>query len=102
MVALGLGSVVAAALVGLLDVRGAIIAAAVVLPLVGLAIVRPVKGWVAGAHVPERAFGLIRGLPLFAPLPIATLENLSLAHRAQYATGTERIVRQGKRATRST
>ena len=96
VLALGLGSVVAAALVGLLDVRGAIIAAAVVLPLVGLAIVRPVKGWVAGAHVPERAFGLIRDLPLFAPLPIATLENLSLGlTERSYGTG-ERIVTQGE------
>lgn len=78
VVALALGSVVAAGLVALLDVRGAILAAGAVLPLLALMIVRRVATWEAGAQVPERAFALVRGLELFAPLPIATLENIAL------------------------
>ena len=102
VIMLGLGSVVASVLVGLLDVRGAAIAAGAVLPLVAILIVRRARGWVAGAQVPERAFGLVRSLPLFAPLPIATVENLALrlAER-EYAAG-ERDRHPGRQpATRS-
>jgi predicted MFS family arabinose efflux permease len=98
VVALGLGSVLAAALVAWLEPRGALIASGVVLPVVAALIVRRVAGWEAGTQVPERVFGLVRGLPLFAPLPLATLENLALrlSERA-YAPG-ERIVTQGDSA----
>jgi len=96
VVALGVGSVVAAVLVGLLDVQGALIAAGVVLPVVAVLIVRRARGWVAGTQVPERDFGLVRGLPLFAPLPIATLENLALRLTERSYDAGERIVTQGE------
>ncbi len=96
VVALGLGSVLAAVLVGALDVDGALIAAGVVLPVLALLILRRVTGWVAGAQVPERDFGLLRSLPLFAPLPIATVESLALRlSERSYAAG-EPIVTQGE------
>jgi predicted MFS family arabinose efflux permease len=96
VIALGIGSLVAAALVGLLGVGGAIIAAAAVLPIVALLIVGRVASWEAGTRVPEHVFGVLRGLELFAPLPIATLENLALRlTERSYAAG-ERIVTQGE------
>jgi hypothetical protein len=95
VVALGLGSVVAAALVALLDVRGAMIAAGAVLPIVALLIARRVAGTEAGARVPERAFRLVRDLPIFAGLPIATLESLALRVTERGYEAGERIVSQG-------
>jgi predicted MFS family arabinose efflux permease len=98
VVALGLGSVLAAALVAWLEPRGALIASGLALPVVAALIVRRVAGWEAGTQVPERVFGLVRGLPLFAPLPVATLENLALRLSERgYAPG-ERIVTQGDSA----
>ena len=93
---LALGSVVAAVLVGLLGVEGAVIAAGALLPLVALAIAPRLAGTVAGAQVPERAFALIRSLPVFAPLPIAMLETLALRiHERRFSAG-DHIVTQGE------
>ena len=46
--------------------------------------------------MPERAFALIRSLPVFAPLPIAMLETLALRiHERRFSAG-DRIVTQGE------
>jgi Na+/melibiose symporter-like transporter len=96
VVALALGSLVAAALVGALGVDGAIIAAGAVLPVVALLTARRLASSEAGAQVPERTFGLVRRLPLFAPLPIAVQENIALRlTERSYATG-DPIVTQGE------
>ncbi|MEA2291498.1 MAG: hypothetical protein QOF17_518 [Solirubrobacteraceae bacterium] len=97
-VALGLGSVLAAALVAWLEPRGALIACGLVLPVVAALILRRVAGWEAGTQVSERVFGLVRGLPLFAPLPVATLENLALRLTERTCAAGERIVTQGDSA----
>jgi hypothetical protein len=94
--ALGLGSVLAAAMVSLLGVAGAMIAAGAVLPFAALLTARRLAGSEAGARVPERAFGLVRALPLFAPLPVATLENLALRARGRAYGPGEPIVTQGE------
>jgi Cyclic nucleotide-binding domain len=94
--ALGLGSILAAALVAVLDVQGAMIAAGAVLPLVALLTARRLAGSEAGARVPEREFGLVRGIPIFAPLPLAMLENLALRlTERRYGPGTA-IVTEGE------
>jgi len=96
VVTMALGSVVAAVLVGLLGVDGAIVAAAAVLPLVALLTARRLASSEAGTQVPERTFGLVRGLPLFAPLPIAVQENIALRlSERSYGPG-EPIVSQGE------
>jgi MFS family permease len=96
VIAAALGSIVAGTLVGAFGVRWAIVAVGLVLPLVATLTARRVMGWEAGAVVPERAFALVRRLPVFAPLPVATQENLAmrLAER-RYADG-EAIVREGE------
>jgi len=93
---MALGSAVAAVLVGLLGVDGAFIAAGAVLPVVAVFTARRTASMEAGVHVPERTFGLVRRLPLFAPLPIAIQENIAarLTERS-YGAG-ERIVTQGE------
>ena len=95
VLALGLGSVVAAVLVSSLGVEGALIAAGAVLPLAALIAARRLAGTAAGVRVPERVYGLVRALPLFSPLPVATLENLALRADERSYTAGEPVVRQG-------
>jgi Major Facilitator Superfamily/Cyclic nucleotide-binding domain len=91
-----LGSVLAAALVGLLGVDGAMIAAGLVLPAAALLTARRVASSEAGAQVPERTFGLVRALPLFAALPIAVLENIALRLSERTYGDGQPIVTQGE------
>ena len=96
VVAMALGSVVAAGLVELLGVDGAIIAAGAVLPVVALLTARRLVSSEAGAQVPERIFGLVRRLPLFAPLPIAVQENIALRLSERSFGAGDPIVTQGE------
>jgi MFS family permease len=76
-VAGGVGAIVAPVIVDLLGLRGAMVAVGCCLPLVAAVRWGSLARFEAGAAVPERAFSLLRRVPLFAPLPIGTLENLS-------------------------
>jgi MFS family permease len=96
VIATALGSLAAGALVGVLGARGAIVAVGVVLPVLGVALWRRLAGFAAGAQVPERAFALVRGLSLFAPLPLAIVETLALRLRERSHPAGEPIVRQGE------
>jgi hypothetical protein len=96
VVAMALGSVVAAGLVGLLGVDGAIIAAGAILPAVAVLTARRLASSEAGAPVSERIFGLVRGLPLFGPLPIAMQENIALRLSERSYGAGEPIVTQGE------
>ncbi len=96
VVTMALGSVVAAALVELLGVDGAIIAAGALLPAVAVLTARRLATSEAAAQVPERTFGLVRSLPLFAPLPIAVQENLALRLSERSYGAGEPIVTQGE------
>ena len=49
----------------------------------------------AGAAVPERAYALLRGLPMFAPLPIATIENLARRSSVENHPAGAELIRQG-------
>jgi MFS family permease len=95
VVATALGSVAAAGLVGLVGDQAAIVVVGLALPALGVALHRRIAGFAAGAQVPERAFALVRGLPLFAPLPLAVVETLTLRlDEREHAPG-DAIVRQG-------
>jgi predicted MFS family arabinose efflux permease len=96
VIATAAGGILAAVLVSALGNRGAIVATGLVLPVVALTILHRARGFEAGAQVPEAAFARLRGLPLFAPLPLAMVETLSLRlARGRYPAGTP-IVRQGE------
>ena len=97
VVTMALGSVVAALLVEALGVEGAIIAAGAALPVVAVLTARRLARSGAGAQVPERTFGLVRSLPLFAPLPIAVQENIALRLAERSYDAGEPIVTQGER-----
>jgi hypothetical protein len=95
VVAGSLGSVAAALLVGLVGDAAAIVVTGLALPVAGIALSRRLTGFAAGAHVPERDFALVRGLPLFAPLPLAVVETLALRLQTREHAPGDVIVRQG-------
>jgi hypothetical protein len=91
-----LGSLLAAALVALVGLEATLVITGLALPVAALATHRPLVALEAGAPVPERTFALLRGVPLFALLPVATVETLAArARRAEFADGVS-IVREGE------
>jgi MFS transporter/cyclic nucleotide-binding protein len=96
LIATALGAIVAAALVELLGVRSALLVAGVVPPVYVIALRGPIGALAAGAKVPEQVFELLRGLDLFAPLPIATVETLAVRCRHESADAGVEIIREGE------
>jgi Na+/melibiose symporter-like transporter len=93
---LGLGAILAPALVALFGIRGALVAVGLLLPLLVLASWARLRAIDERATVPEREIELLRNLPLFAPLPPATLEHLAARlERVPVVPGTV-VTRQGE------
>ena len=92
----GLGAITAPLIVNLLGVRGALVAFGCSLPLIAALRWAPLARLEAGAAIPERAFGLLRTIPLFAPLSIAALENLSRRLAELPVSAGEAVVREGE------
>jgi signal-transduction protein with cAMP-binding, CBS, and nucleotidyltransferase domain len=83
-------------IVSLLGVRGALVAFGCSLPLIAALRWAPLARLEAGAAIPERAFALLRAVPLFAPLSIAALENLSRRLAELPVPAGEAVVREGE------
>ena len=97
---LGLGAILAPLLVSLFGVRWALVTTGVLLPALALVSWARLRGIDERAVLPERELELLRSLPLFAPLPAATLEHLARSLvRVPARAGTE-IVRQGEAGDR--
>jgi MFS family permease len=95
MLGTGIGSGLAPLLLALLDVRGALIATGLLLPVLALVTWRWVARADANAVIPERELVLLRGVPMLAPLPMTILEQVAGdAVSVSYADG-EPIIRQG-------
>ena len=95
MLGTGIGSGLAPILLGLLSIRGALIATGLVLPLLAVASWRWLGRVDADAVIPERELALLRGVPMLAPLPMTILEQVAGdAVPVSYADG-ETIIRQG-------
>jgi hypothetical protein len=92
----GIGAVAAPAIVGLLDVRGALVAIGCLLPLVAALRWVRLSRFEAGAQIPERAFALLRQVPMFAPLSIGALENLSRRLAEEQVPAGRAVVREGE------
>ncbi len=71
------GGILAPVLVSALGVSGAMVVAGVLLPLATLLASRPVLRADDIALVPARQAELLRGVPMFAPLSLATIEGLA-------------------------
>ena len=95
MLGTGIGSGLAPVLLGLLGIRGALIATGLVLPLLAVISWRWLGRVDADAVIPERELALLRGVPMLAPLPMTILEQVAGdAVPVSYADG-ETIIRQG-------
>jgi MFS family permease len=90
------GALVAGVLVAVVGLGGAIVAAAVTLPLVALAIV-PTVGRDEAAHpIPFRQIALLRRLPLFAPLAPPALEAAAAALSAEALPAGTAVITEGE------
>ena len=95
VIATAVGSIGAAVLVELFGVRWALLGAGVVLPAFVIALRRQIGALGARAQVPEQVFELLRGLDLFAPLPMATVETLAVRCRQERVESGAEIIREG-------
>lgn len=94
------GSLIAAALIASLGASGALVATGLALPMLALLLRRRLGELEAGATVPARAYALLRALPMFAPLPVATIETLAArAETHDYPVETK-IIRRGEEGDR--
>jgi MFS family permease len=96
MLGTGIGSGLAPLLLALLDIRGALIATGLLLPVLAAVTWRWVARADADAVIPERELALLRGVPMLAPLPMTVLEQVAgdLAE-VSYADG-QPIIREGE------
>jgi cyclic nucleotide-binding protein len=92
----GIGSLLAPLLVLAAGVRGALLVVGAVLPLLLLARWRALARLEATAPVPEREYDLLRGIGMFAPLPVARLEELARRLTPVHVAGGQPIVREGE------
>jgi hypothetical protein len=89
----GLGSLVAAPLVGLLGLRTALVVAGALLPALAIVSAAAVRSADAAGVVPHRQVDLLRGIPLFAPLSMVVIERLARSlEPIRHEAGTSVIV----------
>jgi len=84
----GLGSILAPQVQGLLGMQGALVATGAVLPVLALAARRAIERADHAAVVPDQEMTLLRGVPMFRPLPLTVVEQLALGARPEsFETG---------------
>lgn len=95
LIALAIGSLTAPLLVSTIGVRGALIAAGALLPVLAALTWTRLTAIDAAAAIPERALALLRASPIFAPLPEATLEALAARLEPRHVEPGAVIFNQG-------
>ncbi|HSD76250.1 MAG TPA: cyclic nucleotide-binding domain-containing protein, partial [Solirubrobacteraceae bacterium] len=97
---IAVGALLAPPLIDAVGDRWALVATGLLLPALVAATRMRLARLDAAAVVPERRLALLRGLPLFAPLPAPTLEHLAATLApATFAAG-QVIFRQGEHGDR--
>jgi MFS family permease len=96
----GIGAMLAPALVAVLGLRGALVALGACLPILAALRWVALARFEAGADVPKRAFELLRSVPLFAPLPLCTVESVCCRVTTIECGAGDAIVREGERGER--
>jgi MFS family permease len=96
----GLGAIVAPLAIELVGIRWAMIATGALLPLLAAALWRRITALDAEALAPLREFELLRAIPLFRPLPAATLEHLASSLIPVQATAGSEVIREGEAGDR--
>ena len=97
--AAALGAIASPVLVELLGIRGTLVAAGAPVALLALAVWGSLRR-IDAATAPSPVVDLLRGVPLFAPLPLPALERLAeAATPLAVAAGTD-VVREGQAGDR--
>jgi MFS family permease len=91
----GLGAMLAPVVVDLIGLRYSLLAVGACLPLLVALRWRPLAMLEEGIRVPERPFKMLREVEMFAPLPLATIENVSRRVDAVHVHAGETVVREG-------
>jgi MFS family permease len=94
--AMAFGSIAVPALIAILGVRATVIGVALILPVFALARWSALRALEIGAPVHADHFRLLRKHPIFAPLPIDTLERLSHDLVPVTPTPGEPVITQGE------
>jgi MFS family permease len=97
---LGLGAILAPALISWLGVRGALIGTGALLPALAVLAWRPLQRIDVPLVAPARNLTLLASIPVFRPLPPATLEQLAAAALPVHVAAGEIIIRQGEAGDR--
>jgi len=100
LLTLGLGAIVAPAVLSLLGTRGALIVAGALLPLIAIPAWPALAAIDRSADVPVHRLELLRELPMFAPLPESTLEQLAKRLAEADIPAGENVFRQGEMGDR--
>jgi MFS family permease len=95
-----LGSLLAAGLVAIMSLSATLVVTGLALPVLAVVLWRRLEALEVGHAIPERAYALLRGLAMFAPLPIATIENLAVHSVTNDREPGEEIIRQGDHGDR--
>ena len=91
----GLGAVLAPVAVAAFGIEGALVAVGAGLPLLAAVSWTRLARFEATTPIPERQFALLRSCSLFAPLPLATIENLAARLVPVAVTEGQEVIRQG-------
>jgi MFS family permease len=97
LASMGIGSVVAPALIDLIGIRGALALGGALLPAAALVIYPRLHRIDDYASVPEAALSAVAAVPLFEPLPPTSLEKLARAATAETVSAGTAVVTQGDR-----
>jgi MFS family permease len=92
---LALGALLAPLIIDIVGIRSALVATGALLPLSAVVAWRRLRRIDRVAAGPERELGLLRGIPMFAPLSAVTLEQLALALERLPVPRGERVFAQG-------
>ena len=92
----GLGAMLAPLLVNLVGLRSSLLVVGACLPLVVAFRWHALAMLEAGIRVPERPFKMLRAIDMFAPLPLATIENVSRLVDAVHVHAGETVIREGE------
>ena len=97
---IGIGAIIAPGLTAAFGPRGALIAAGAGLSAIVVIFWSRLRKVDAPSPVPEGELALLRGIPIFAPLPPVTLEQLASHFSRVYVTSGEPVFRQGDHGDR--
>lgn len=95
LVALAIGSLGAPFLIDTIGIRAALLVTGAILPVIAVFAWTRLAAIDAAGAVPERQLELLRGSPIFAPLPPATLEALALRLEPRRAGSGDVVFAQG-------